>query len=40
MLTAEEARRYSRQMALPEIGVEGQLRLAAASREVSEAHRS
>ncbi len=29
MLTEEEARRYSRQIALPEIGVEGQLRLAA-----------
>ncbi|MBI5581002.1 MAG: HesA/MoeB/ThiF family protein [Deltaproteobacteria bacterium] len=29
MLTEEEARRYSRQVALPEIGVEGQLRLAA-----------
>jgi len=29
MLTEEEVRRYSRQLALPEIGVEGQLRLAA-----------
>jgi adenylyltransferase/sulfurtransferase len=29
MLTEEETRRYSRQVALPEIGVEGQLRLAA-----------
>jgi molybdopterin/thiamine biosynthesis adenylyltransferase len=29
MLTEEEAQRYSRQIALPEIGVEGQLRLAA-----------
>jgi adenylyltransferase/sulfurtransferase len=28
MLTPEENRRYSRQMALPEIGVKGQLRLA------------
>ena len=29
MLTEEESRRYSRQMALPEIGIEGQLRLTA-----------
>ena len=29
MLTEDEARRYSRQIALPEIGVEGQRRLAA-----------
>lgn len=29
MLTKDEARRYSRQMALPEIGVDGQRRLAA-----------
>ena len=29
MLTEQESRRYSRQVALPEIGVEGQLRLAA-----------
>ncbi len=29
MLTEGEARRYSRQKALPEIGMEGQLRLAA-----------
>jgi molybdopterin/thiamine biosynthesis adenylyltransferase len=29
MLTEDEARRYSRQMALPEIGVEGQRRLTA-----------
>lgn len=29
MLSEEETRRYNRQMALPEIGVEGQLRLAA-----------
>jgi molybdopterin-synthase adenylyltransferase len=29
MLTEEETRRYSRQLALPEIGVEGQLRLSA-----------
>jgi molybdopterin/thiamine biosynthesis adenylyltransferase len=29
MLTEDETRRYSRQVALPEIGVQGQLRLAA-----------
>lgn len=29
MLTEEEARRYSRQMQLPEIGLEGQVRIAA-----------
>jgi len=29
MLTDEESRRYSRQVALPEIGIEGQLRLTA-----------